>query len=41
VTVTGTVRPARKARKNQFLDTTNPAAAAAELVTALRGAGAL
>ncbi len=41
VTVTGTSRPDRKARKNQVLDTTDPAAAAAELVTALRGAGAL
>jgi electron transfer flavoprotein beta subunit len=41
VTVRSTARPARKARKGQILDTTDPAAAAAELVTALRGAGAL
>ena len=41
MTVTGRSRPERKARKGQFIDTTDPAAAAAELVTALRGAGAL
>ena len=41
VTVKGTSRPERKARKGQILDATDPAAAAAELVTALRGAGAL
>jgi electron transfer flavoprotein beta subunit len=41
VTVKGTSRPDRKARKGQVLDATDPAAAAAELVTALRAAGAL
>ena len=41
VTVRSTARPDRKARKGQLLDVTDPAAAAAELVTALRGAGAL
>ena len=41
MTVTGRSKPDRKARKGQILDTTDPAAAAAELVTALRGAGAL
>jgi electron transfer flavoprotein beta subunit len=41
MTVTGRSRPDRKARKGQIFDTTDPAAAAAELVTALRGAGAL
>ena len=41
VTLQSTSRPARKARKSQMLDATDPAAAAAELVTALRGAGAL
>jgi electron transfer flavoprotein beta subunit len=41
MTVTGRSRPDRKARKGQILDTADPAAAAAELVTALRGAGAL
>ena len=41
MTVTGRSRPERKARKGQLIDTTDPAAAAAELVTALRGAGAL
>jgi electron transfer flavoprotein beta subunit len=41
VTVKGTSRPERKARKGQILDATDPAAAATELVTALRGAGAL
>lgn len=40
-TVTGRSRPDRKARKGQLLDTSDPAAAAAELVTALRRAGAL
>jgi electron transfer flavoprotein beta subunit len=39
--VTGRSRPERKARKGQLIDTTDPAAAAAELVTALREAGAL
>jgi electron transfer flavoprotein beta subunit len=41
VTVKGTSRPERKARTGQILDTTDPVAAAAELVKALRGAGAL
>ena len=41
MTVTGRSRPDRKARKGQILDTTDPAAAAVELVAALRGAGAL
>jgi electron transfer flavoprotein beta subunit len=41
VTVTGTSRPDLKARAGQQIDTTDPAAAAAELVTALRGAGLL
>jgi electron transfer flavoprotein beta subunit len=41
MTVTGRSRPDRRARKGQILDTTDPAAAAAELVTALRGDGAL
>ncbi len=41
VTVTGRSRPDRKARQGQLIDTTDPAAAAAELVAALRGAGAL
>ncbi len=41
VTVRSISRPDRKARKGQILDATDPAAAAAELVTALRGAGAL
>jgi electron transfer flavoprotein beta subunit len=41
VTVTGISRPDLKARKGQMIDTTDPAAAAAELVTALRGAGVL
>jgi len=40
-TVTGRSRPDRKARKGQLLETGDPAAAAAELVTALRGAGVL
>jgi len=41
MTVTGRARPERKARKGQLIDTTDPAAAAAELVAALRAAGAL
>ena len=41
MTVTGRSRPERKARKGQLIDTTDPAAAAAELVTALRKAGTL
>ena len=41
MTVTGRARPERKARKGQLIDTSDPAAAAAELVTALRAAGAL
>ena len=41
MTVTGRSRPERKARKGQLIDTTDPAAAAAELVTALREAGTL
>ena len=41
VTVTGRSRPDRKARQGQLIDTTDPAAAAAELVAALRGAGVL
>lgn len=41
MTVTGTSRPDLKARKGQIIDTADPAAAAAELVTALRGAGVL
>jgi electron transfer flavoprotein beta subunit len=41
MTVTGRSRPDRKARKGQLLDTTEPAAAATELVTALREAGVL
>jgi electron transfer flavoprotein beta subunit len=41
MTVTGRSRPDRKARKGQLIDTTDPAAAAAELVTALREAGTL
>jgi electron transfer flavoprotein beta subunit len=41
MTVIGRSRPDRRARKGQILDTTDPAAAAAELVTALRGDGAL
>ena len=39
--VTGRARPERKARTGQLIDTRDPAAAAAELVTALRTAGAL
>jgi electron transfer flavoprotein beta subunit len=41
MTVTGRSRPERKARKGLLIDTTDPAAAAAELVTALRQAGTL
>ena len=41
MTVTGRSRPERKARKGQLIDATDPAAAAAELVTMLREAGAL
>ena len=41
MTVTSSSRPDRKARKGQLLDTSDPAAAAAELVTSLRGAGVL
>jgi len=41
MTVTGRSRPERKARKGQLIDTTDPAAAAAELVAALREAGTL
>ena len=41
MTVTGRSRPERKARKGVLIDTTDPAAAAAELVTALREAGTL
>jgi electron transfer flavoprotein beta subunit len=41
MTVTGTSRPERKARQGQLIDTADPAAAGAELVTALRQAGVL
>jgi electron transfer flavoprotein beta subunit len=41
VTVTATSRPDLKARKGQLIDTADPAAAAAELVAALRGDGVL
>jgi electron transfer flavoprotein beta subunit len=41
MTVAGRARPARKARKGQLINTADPAAAAAELVAALRAAGAL
>jgi electron transfer flavoprotein beta subunit len=41
MTVTGRSRPERKARKGQLIDTADPAAAAAELVAALREVGAL
>jgi electron transfer flavoprotein beta subunit len=41
MTVTGRTRPERKARKGQLIDTSDPAVAAAELVAALRVAGAL
>ena len=40
-TVTGRARPERKARTGQLIDTADPAAAATELITALRAAGAL
>jgi hypothetical protein len=39
--VTGRTRPERKARQGQLIDTADLAKAAAELVTALRQAGAL
>ena len=41
MTVVGRARPERKARKGQLIDAADPAVAAAELVTALRAAGAL
>jgi electron transfer flavoprotein beta subunit len=41
VTVTATSRPDLKARKGQLIDTADPAAAAAELVAALRAGGVL
>ena len=41
MTVVDRARPERKARKGQLIDTADPAAAAAELVAALRAAGAL
>jgi electron transfer flavoprotein beta subunit len=41
VTVTGRALPERKARKGRLVDTANPGEAAAELVSALRQAGAL
>ena len=41
ITVTDTSRPDLLARKQQMIDTADPAAAAAELVIALRGAGVL
>jgi electron transfer flavoprotein beta subunit len=41
VTVTGTSGPDLLARRQQMIDTADPAAAAAELVAALRGAGVL
>lgn len=41
MTVTGRARPERKARKGQLIDTADPAAAAAELVAALRADGTL
>ena len=41
LTITKTSRPERKARKGQIIDTTDPAAAATELVQALHGAGVL
>ena len=41
MTVAGRARPERKARKGQLIDTADPAAAAAELVAALRAAGTL
>jgi electron transfer flavoprotein beta subunit len=41
VTVTATSRPDLKSRRGQLIDAADPAAAAAELVTALRGIGVL
>jgi electron transfer flavoprotein beta subunit len=41
MTVTGRSCPERKAREGRLIDTSDPAKAAAELVTALRQAGAL
>jgi electron transfer flavoprotein beta subunit len=41
VTLRGTSRPDLLARKQQMIDAADPGAAAAELVTALRGAGVL
>jgi electron transfer flavoprotein beta subunit len=41
MTVTSRSRPERKAREGQLIDTSDPAKAAAELVTALRQVGAL
>ena len=41
VTVTGTSRPDLRHRRKQMIDTTDPAAAAAELVAALRADGVL
>jgi electron transfer flavoprotein beta subunit len=41
MTVTGRSRPERKVRKGQVINTSDPATAAAELVTALRQASAL
>jgi hypothetical protein len=41
MTTPGRARPARKERKHQLLDTSDPAEAAAELVKALREVGAL
>ena len=41
MTVTGRAVPERRARQGQLIDTADPAAAAAELVSALRAAGAL
>ena len=40
-TATGRAVPERRARRGQLIDTADPAAAAAELVSALRAAGAL
>jgi electron transfer flavoprotein beta subunit len=41
MTITGRSQPERKARKGQLIDTTDPAAAAAALVAALRETGTL
>jgi electron transfer flavoprotein beta subunit len=41
MTVTGRAVPERRARRGQLIDTADPARAAAELVSALRAAGAL